>query len=180
MSKSEISQKPVAEKLKILPKGRQVLEIEVDDELLELLKEVEQLDSHLGYQPKAEHIKRVLKFYLSKKHPCHKKELSREKAQRHSERSEESSNKPQNPRYISKKRRQVVWQQHGGMCAATDPTTGKRCESKFRLQIEHIIPVAYGGTANLDNLTLYCQAHNILAARKAGLFHPNQQKELFN
>jgi 5-methylcytosine-specific restriction endonuclease McrA len=46
---------------------------------------------------------------------------------------------------------------------------GKRCGSIFFLQIEHIIPVACGGTNELLNLRLYCQAHNLLMAKKWGI-----------
>ena len=40
------------------------------------------------------------------------------------------------------------------------------CESRYQLQIEHRLPVAFGGTHELSNLTLLCRTHNVLCAKK--------------
>jgi hypothetical protein len=45
---------------------------------------------------------------------------------------------------------------------------GKICGSKFYLEFEHLLPDAYGGQRSLDNLTLRCRAHNVMAVRKQG------------
>ena len=49
-TKSEIVQKPVLEKIRVLARGRQTLEIEVDSEFLVLLRDMQHLMSHQGYQ----------------------------------------------------------------------------------------------------------------------------------
>ena len=67
--KSEITVKPMDEKIKVASGGRQSLQIEVDDELLDLLKQVRELVSHEGYQATSQLIKKSLRFFLSKKHP---------------------------------------------------------------------------------------------------------------
>jgi HNH endonuclease len=69
-------------------------------------------------------------------------------------------------RYIPKPLRRGVWQRDQGRCQFTDPTTQKQCGSTFQIQIEHIKPFSLGGKHELDNLTLYCRAHNIHQAVK--------------
>jgi hypothetical protein len=45
-------------------------------------------------------------------------------------------------------------------------TNGKRCKSTYRLQIDHIVPYARGGTNALSNLRLLCAKHNKLEAKR--------------
>ncbi|MEK7355948.1 MAG: HNH endonuclease [Bdellovibrionota bacterium] len=47
-----------------------------------------------------------------------------------------------------------------GSCTFIDPETGERCDSRHFLQPDHIIPVARGGSNELENLRLRCFAHN--------------------
>jgi ribosome-binding protein aMBF1 (putative translation factor) len=72
-------------------------------------------------------------------------------------------------RSLTKSLRHQVWQKAGAACEFTYPTTGLRCSGRHKLEIEHIKPLALGGTHNEKNLKLYCQAHNQLAARYATL-----------
>ncbi|OFZ17667.1 MAG: hypothetical protein A2Z20_00420 [Bdellovibrionales bacterium RBG_16_40_8] len=67
-------------------------------------------------------------------------------------------------KHISKSLRVEVWRRADHRCTYTDLITGRRCESKFQLQVEHIVPVAKGGTNDLQNLELLCAAHNKLRA----------------
>jgi len=46
---------------------------------------------------------------------------------------------------------------------------GKRCESKHFLEIDHIVPLARGGSNEFQNLRIYCRAHNQLAAKDWGI-----------
>jgi hypothetical protein len=61
--------------------------------------------------------------------------------------------------------RQVI-QRAGGSCEYVDPTTNKKCSSKILIQVDHIQPLAAGGTNNQENLRCLCQSHNLLAAQK--------------
>ena len=56
-------------------------------------------------------------------------------------------------RHIPAAVRRHVWQRDGGRCCYRDPLTGRRCTSSHLLQIDHLLPVAQGGGANLFNLT---------------------------
>jgi len=76
-------------------------------------------------------------------------------------------------RYISKTLRQQVWRMCESKCTFGS-SLGTPCNSTFRLQIEHIHPIALGGTTEIENLTLLCQAHNLFNAKKLGLHRPKQ------
>jgi len=45
-------------------------------------------------------------------------------------------------------------------------TNGRRCASTSALQIDHVKPVARGGSGALDNLRLLCASHNRLEAER--------------
>jgi 5-methylcytosine-specific restriction endonuclease McrA len=72
----------------------------------------------------------------------------------------ESKNTFRSNRQISATTKHYVWMRDQGMCQHQDPTTGKKCGSKYRLEIDHIVPVAKGGSNSADNLQLTCRAHN--------------------
>ncbi|MFM6927816.1 MAG: HNH endonuclease, partial [Bdellovibrio sp.] len=54
-------------------------------------------------------------------------------------------------------------------CEYQNPKTGRKCQSKYKLEIDHRQPLALGGTNEYNNLRVLCQSHNALAARDAGL-----------
>ncbi len=55
-------------------------------------------------------------------------------------------------------------------CQYTDKQTGKQCQSKWKLAIDHIQPVWAGGTNDPANLRILCAAHNQeLYRQQAGL-----------
>ena len=45
-------------------------------------------------------------------------------------------------------------------CQRQNPMTGKKCATKWKLQIDHIVPVWAGGGNSLENLQLLCAGHN--------------------
>ena len=53
-----------------------------------------------------------------------------------------------------------VWQRDGGRCSYLDRQTGRRCNSRHLIEIDHIMPYALGGGADLGNLRLVCRAHH--------------------
>lgn len=73
---------------------------------------------------------------------------------------------PQRPTYYSVHTDDVLWARSGGRCEFVDPQSGRRCECRFGLQREHIIPFAMGGGHSLENLMLLCRTHNDLMARR--------------
>ena len=68
-------------------------------------------------------------------------------------------------RYIPAPVRREVWRRDGGCCSYVDPHSGRRCGSRFLLELDHIVPFALGGDAQPSNLRLHCTA---LAGKPGG------------
>ena len=71
-------------------------------------------------------------------------------------------------RYIPAPVWRAVWRRDGGCCSYVDPHSGRRCGSRFLLQLDHIVPFALGGSAEPGNLRVYCAAHNRFHHREYG------------
>lgn len=63
-------------------------------------------------------------------------------------------------RYIPQAIRRAVWVKSKGRCCYRDPKTGRVCEARRFLEIDHITPYSQGGLNIVDNLQLLCSAHN--------------------
>jgi 5-methylcytosine-specific restriction enzyme A len=61
-------------------------------------------------------------------------------------------------KYIPIATQRAVWKRDQGKC------TFPGCGSRYRPELDHIIPVACGGTNEISNLRLACRAHNQLHA----------------
>ena len=71
-------------------------------------------------------------------------------------------------RYIPSPVRREVWRRDGGCCSYVDPHSGRRCGSRFLLELDHIVPFALGGDAQPSNLRLHCSAHHRFRHRQHG------------
>ena len=72
----------------------------------------------------------------------------------------ESSRARRARRHIPAAVRRAVWRRDGGACCYQDPLTGVTCGSTHLVQIDHIVPVAQGGSDDIANLRLRCAVHN--------------------
>ena len=82
-------------------------------------------------------------------------------------------------RHVPAKIRDAVFKRDGGKCAFVG-TNGKRCNSTWGLQIDHIEPFARGGGNTADNLRLLCARHNRFAAEQVygkGFMEEHYQRE---
>ena len=61
--------------------------------------------------------------------------------------------------------RREVFARDGEQCSFSDET-GCRCTSRYKLELDHVVPRARGGTDTVDNLRVVCRAHNRLYAEK--------------
>ncbi len=62
--------------------------------------------------------------------------------------------------------RRAVWARDGGKCQ-WPLASGGVCGCTRRLQLDHIKPLALGGTSTIENVRVVCRMHNLLAARLA-------------
>jgi len=67
--------------------------------------------------------------------------------------------------YIPAAVRREVWARDGGRCTFVG-SNGRRCESRTRLEIDHIEPAALGGPPTAANTRLRCRPHNQLHAEQ--------------
>jgi 5-methylcytosine-specific restriction endonuclease McrA len=73
--------------------------------------------------------------------------------------------RPANSRYVPATIRRKVWERDGGRCAWTSDD-GHRCGSRWKLELDHVVPAALGGEPTIANLRLTCRAHNVLHAEQ--------------
>ncbi len=62
-------------------------------------------------------------------------------------------------RHIPAAVKRAVRERDGEQCTFVSDT-GRRCESRTRLELDHIEPVARGGESTTDNIRLRCRVHN--------------------
>jgi hypothetical protein len=133
----------------------------VTDELTELrfgastdlMADLERLKEIWGISSLAELTAKMAKICLKQRDPLRKAERAKLATQAPESRS----------RYIPAAVRHQVWRRDEGCCTYLDKT-GQRCCSRYRLQLDHIIPFALGGEHTVENLRLRCLAHNQLHA----------------
>jgi hypothetical protein len=73
---------------------------------------------------------------------------------------------------LSIKIRRAVFQKAHHCCEYINPLTGKRCGSQFQLQIDHVVPLACGGTDEIMNLRALCAVCNRREAQSWGIKRP--------
>jgi len=80
-------------------------------------------------------------------------------------------------RHIPASVKRAVWERDGRQCTYVGEN-GHRCESRTRLEFDHVEPVATGGHATVQGLRLRCRAHNHLEAEhRFGRDFMNAQRE---
>jgi phage terminase small subunit len=67
-------------------------------------------------------------------------------------------------RYVPAEVKRAVYHRDGGKCCYVDRATGRRCNSTFGIEYEHIRPFAQGGNATVYNIQILCKSHNQLRA----------------
>jgi len=70
-----------------------------------------------------------------------------------------------NPRHIPAGVKRQVWERDGGQCTFHSDT-GRRCDAREQLEYDHILEVARGGEATVDNIRLRCRPHNQFTAEQ--------------
>lgn len=144
---------------------------DADSECLELLKRVQELNGD-PTESVREVFKTAMKEYIRLRE---KRQGLRDKAQRIASRAPEvqsadatAKNKQTETRsrYISMDLRRAVFKRAKNRCEYFDDFSKKHCESRSRLEIDHIIPFARGGRSEENNLRVVCRTHNLLFASR--------------
>jgi hypothetical protein len=166
------------------------IEISFSKEQFEILKQAQSLLSHICPEGKWNEVLTTLalKFNQSKlgKEP-QSKNISRSNTGAENLTEAEAAQSPEaiKPKksnfrapqacrpYISIriKRRLLAKARHE--CEFIDPMTRKKCTSRFHLEIDHIRPLALGGTHEESNMRILCRTHNTYEARSWGLRRPS-------
>lgn len=75
---------------------------------------------------------------------------------------------PATSRYVPVRVRRAVWRRDGGRCAYQG-SQGLRCTETTRLEFDHIVPFALGGSSqDPGNIRLLCRVHNQYRIRGLG------------
>ncbi|MGZ3688291.1 MAG: HNH endonuclease, partial [Bdellovibrionota bacterium] len=144
------------EKIRALDQTHSELRLVVSAELEAKLDELRNLFSHQLQDPnsKAELIELMANKLLEKKIP---------------RTSPGSRPTKSDTRYVRAEDRRALETRSGGRCEYEDLKTGKRCESRFALQVDHVVPYGQGGKTELENLRICCRQHNqFLAVQSYG------------
>lgn len=76
-------------------------------------------------------------------------------------RAAQSAGRPTIPAEV----RRQVWARDGGRCTFV-ARDGTRCESRWKLELDHVTPWALGGSSTENDLRLRCRAHNLFHAEE--------------
>jgi len=107
----------------------------------------------------------LIEEFLDRHSPV-RRTVRRESKRRTPRASKDSRTKTgERSRHIPAAARDQVFVRDKGRCTYIGKT-GRKCGSTQALQIDHIKPVARGGTSALSNLRLVCAKHNRLAAEE--------------
>ena len=70
------------------------------------------------------------------------------------------------PKPLPRPVRDTVIAEAGGACEFADPRTGARCGSRVRVEVDHVVPKALGGSDEASNLRCLCATHNRCEAER--------------
>lgn len=159
------------EKAKPISENRTELKIIVSNELLNKLKRIQGLRAHVNPNMTfAELVEYLAEVVLEKTDP---ERISERMKKKNSGKLPGNDLRPLPAQEvnISHKRPPIpaqikrdVWERDRGRCSFVSQATGRKCESRFGLEFEHILPVSQGGESSKSNLTLHCKSHNLQAA----------------
>jgi 5-methylcytosine-specific restriction endonuclease McrA len=72
--------------------------------------------------------------------------------------------RPSKPDHLPAHVRREVWRRDGGRCQ-WKLANGEICGCTRHLQLDHVKPLALGGTSTVDNVRILCRSHHLEAAR---------------
>ncbi len=174
------------EKTRPLPEQKTLVQFVASAELMAKLEELKNLLAHKNFEGRLDVlVEQVADVALNELRPMPKSSQKSEAqvapkqtqppapgveaAEKLKADSELNSEPEKRSRYIpvTEKRKVLLRDQNG--CTYKDSKSGRVCQSKHGLQLDHIVPFSLGGKNTADNLTLRCGAHNRYRAEQMGL-----------
>jgi hypothetical protein len=139
-----------------LSPGRYALQLTVDQETYEQLRQAQALLGHsVPSGDVAEVLKRALRLLV---HDLERRKFAKSERPR-------PQTSPAKGRHIPNAVKRAVRERDGGQCTFMSEK-GRRCESRTRLEFDHVETFARGGRATVSGVRLLCRAHNQLAAER--------------
>lgn len=132
------------------------LALELDEEAEALWAEVRNLTAHQTQGSALNCFKVLMKTYLERKTKKPERPQHAVSSPSPSRRTSSSSTKVSAPRFIPAQTRREVYSRDQSQC--------RQCGSKHALQIDHIRPIAKGGSNDASNLQLLCRNCNLSKA----------------
>jgi len=150
---------PVSARGKLAPlaPGRFALQVTIDEETHEALRYAQAL---LGHSVPSGDLAKVLKRAANALVQVLEKQKFAKCARSGAQRGAAKG------RHVPAAVRRAVFERDGGHCTFVSEN-GKRCDSRARLELDHVVPVAHGGHATVDGIRLLCRTHNLHAADRA-------------
>jgi hypothetical protein len=167
------------EKVRAISEDQVSVQVTFTREQFEKLKRIEELLSHTHIDASnAALLDAAMDVFLEKKDPLKKKDRFKKVVAPHpaqcdtvaevSHPTHTNQNAPSklNAMAVKPSTRNAVFRKSGSRCEYRDLKTGRRCESRHFLEIEHVHARALGGTNELENLINLCRTHNLLMAEQ--------------
>lgn len=142
--------------VKPLAPQRFALQVTIDEETHEALRYAQDLLSH---ELEAGDVATVLKLALQALVP----ELERRRFAATDQPRAARQQGTRSLRCIPAHVRRTVWKRDGGRCTFVSED-GHRCAERRFIQFDHVLEVARGGEASVEDIRLRCRAHNQYAA----------------
>ncbi|MGZ3722913.1 MAG: HNH endonuclease [Bdellovibrionales bacterium] len=144
------------------------MNLTVPDDVRDMMIRLKELWAHADpTMDNVEVMRRAFKLALAKADPTQTKVDPNQKSKRAAQPTSVKHRGNDRLKYYGKEYDRALWERAGSRCEFVDKKTGRRCDCKFGLEKEHVIPLGKGGTNELSNMQLLCRPHNQLRARQA-------------
>lgn len=151
----------VKEKVRAVSEDQVSVQVTFTREQYEKLKRIQELLSHSHIDASnAALLDAAMDVFLEKKDPLKKTVKPR------SPQSDTSAEVKSYTTALKPSIRNAILKKSDGRCEYRDPASGRRCDSRHFLEVDHTRPRAHGGTNEPGNLRALCRTHNLLMAER--------------
>jgi len=154
--KSNRESKDLLDRMRSAPKAA-TYSIEIDEEAWKILQEIKKKESSTSRD--GEFTKKILKERLERLNELHSKK--EKKKINVAAKPKDKISKITRTRSIEKIKRIELLQEANYQCQYISPSTGRRCDCKTDLEVDHLYPFAWGGTHDKSNTRILCRSHNL-------------------